>query len=77
MVKKPEKEEAKITATDGYKDRTSIGPDSSLLIKNAILDDQRVFTCMVVSLNNLKEYPVEVEVHSEYSSYWQKQDCTI
>lgn len=66
-MKQENKEEAKITATDGYKDRASIGPDSSLLIKNAVLDDQRVFTCMVVSMNNLNEYPVEVEVHSEYS----------
>lgn len=65
LVKQEQKEEAKIVATDSYKDRASIGPDSSLLIKNAVLYDQRVFTCMVVSINNLNEYPVEVEVHSE------------
>ncbi|XP_047660990.1 CD166 antigen homolog A isoform X2 [Tachysurus fulvidraco] len=68
LVKQHQKEEAKITATDGYKDRVSIGPDSSLLIKNAILDDQRVFTCMVVSMNNVNEYPVEVEVHKRPSA---------
>lgn len=67
MVKQEQKTEPKITATDSYKDRASIGPDSSLLITHAVLDDQRVFTCMVVSMNNLNEYPVEVEVHSEYS----------
>ncbi|KAK3521999.1 hypothetical protein QTP70_021405, partial [Hemibagrus guttatus] len=68
LVKQENKEEAKITATDGYKDRASIGNDSSLLIKNAVLDDQRVFTCMVVSMNNLNEYPVEVEVHKKPSA---------
>ncbi|KAK2823459.1 hypothetical protein Q7C36_020059 [Tachysurus vachellii] len=68
LVKQAQKEEAKISATDGYKDRASIEPDSSLLIKNAILDDQRVFTCMVVSINNLNEYPVEVEVHKKPSA---------
>lgn len=67
MVKQEQKDEAKITATDSYKDRASIGTDSSLLISHADLSDQRVFTCMVVSMNNLQEYPVEVEVHSEYS----------
>ncbi|XP_047679095.1 CD166 antigen homolog isoform X4 [Tachysurus fulvidraco] len=68
LVKQHQKEEAKITATDGYKDRVSIGPDSSLLIKNAILDDQRVFTCLLVSMNNVNEYPVEVEVHKRPSA---------
>lgn len=67
MVKQEQKVEPKITATDSYKDRASIGPDSSLLISKAVLDDQRIFTCMVVSMSNLNEYPVEVEVHSEYT----------
>lgn len=66
-MKQEQKDEAKITATDSYKDRASIGPDSSLLIRQAVLDDQRIFTCMVVSMANLNEYPVEVEVHSEYT----------
>lgn len=66
-MKHLQKEEAKITATDSYKDRASIGPDSSLLIRQAVLDDQRLFTCMVVSMSNVNEYPVEVEVHSEYT----------
>lgn len=67
LLKQAQKDEPKIIAIDSYKDRASIGPDSSLLISQAALDDQRVFTCMVVSMYNLKEYPVEVEVHSEYS----------
>lgn len=65
-MKQAHKDEEKITATDSYKNRTSIEPDSSLLILQAVIDDQRLFTCMVVSMSNLKEYPVEVEVHSEY-----------
>ncbi|MCJ8742504.1 hypothetical protein PDJAM_G00082820 [Pangasius djambal] len=68
LVKQEQKDEAKITATDSYKDRASIGPDSSLLISHAVLDDQRVFTCMVVSMSNLKEYPVDVEVHKRPSA---------
>lgn len=67
LVKQEQKDEPKITAIDSYKDRVNIEPDSSLLIHHAVLDDQRVFTCMVVSMSNLMEYPVEVEVHSEYS----------
>lgn len=66
-MKQAQKDEAKITATDTYKTRASIGSDSSLQISHAVLDDQRIFTCMVVSMSNLNEYPVEVEVHSEYS----------
>ncbi|XP_017344381.1 CD166 antigen homolog A [Ictalurus punctatus] len=68
LVKQEQKDEAKITATDSYKDRASIGTDSSLLISHADLSDQRVFTCMVVSINNLQEYPVEVEVHKRPSA---------
>ncbi|KAI5099892.1 CD166 antigen-like A isoform X1 [Silurus meridionalis] len=68
LVKQVQKEKAKIIATDSYKDRTSIDSDSSLIITGAILDDQRFFTCMVVSSNNVNEYPVEVEVHKRPSA---------
>ncbi|KAM9455394.1 CD166 antigen homolog A isoform 1-T1 [Clarias gariepinus] len=68
LVKQAQKDEAKITATDTYKTRASIGSDSSLQISHAVLDDQRIFTCMVVSMSNLNEYPVEVEVHKRPSA---------
>lgn len=66
LVKQAQKDEATVSATDGYKSRVSIAANSSLLIARGSLADQRVFTCMVVSLTNLEEYSVEVKVHSEY-----------
>ncbi|KAL7847560.1 hypothetical protein AOLI_G00222780 [Acnodon oligacanthus] len=68
LVKQAQKDDAKVSATDGYKDRINITADSSLLITKATLGDQRVFTCMVVSINNLNEYPVEVEVRKRPSA---------
>ncbi|XP_031428508.1 CD166 antigen homolog A isoform X2 [Clupea harengus] len=62
LVKQAHKEEATIQATDGYKARVSISANFSLLITKATLDDQRVFTCMLVWGTNVEEYPVEVEV---------------
>ncbi len=66
LVKQAQKDEATISATDGYKSRVSIAANSSLLISQSSLADQRVFTCIVVTFNNLKEYSVEVKIHSEY-----------
>ncbi|XP_057176270.1 CD166 antigen homolog A isoform X1 [Triplophysa rosa] len=63
LVKHPQKDEATVSATDGYKNRVSIAENSSLLIAQGSLADQRVFTCMVVSLTNLEEYSVEVKVY--------------
>lgn len=67
LVKQALKDQATVSATDGYKSRVSIAANSSLLISQGSLTDQRVFTCMVVSLTNLDEYPVEVKVYSEYT----------
>ncbi|XP_051541959.1 CD166 antigen homolog A-like isoform X2 [Myxocyprinus asiaticus] len=67
LVKQAQKDEAIMSATDGYKNRVSIADNSSLLITQGMLADQRVFTCMVVSLTNLKEYPVEVKVYKKPS----------
>lgn len=66
LVKQAVKDQATVSATDGYKSRVSINTNSSLLIAQGSLADQRVFTCMVVSLTNLEEYSVEVKVYSEY-----------
>uniref|UniRef100_A0A672KFP0 CD166 antigen homolog n=1 Tax=Sinocyclocheilus grahami TaxID=75366 RepID=A0A672KFP0_SINGR len=62
LVKQAQKDEATVSATDGYKSRVSIAANSSLLITQGSLTDQRVFTCMVVSLTNLKEHSVEVKL---------------
>lgn len=67
LVKQAAKDQATVSATDSYKSRVSIATNSSLLIAQGSLADQRVFTCMVVSLTNLEEYSVEVKVYSEYT----------
>ncbi|KAJ8347635.1 hypothetical protein SKAU_G00262240 [Synaphobranchus kaupii] len=63
LTKGRDPEEVKIQATNSYKDRASITGDASLLIANATLDDEKTFTCMVVTSADIKEYPVNVEVH--------------
>ncbi|XP_016413886.1 CD166 antigen homolog A isoform X2 [Sinocyclocheilus rhinocerous] len=68
LVKQAQKDEATVSATDGYKSRVSIAANSNLLITQGSLADQRVFTCMVVSLTNLKEYSVEVKVYKKPSA---------
>ncbi|XP_072514701.1 CD166 antigen homolog A isoform X2 [Salminus brasiliensis] len=68
LVKQALKDDAKISAPDSYKNRISITPESSLLITQATLSDQRVFTCIVVSSANLYEYPVRVEVRKKPSA---------
>lgn len=40
--------------------------NSSLLLSDARLTDQRMFTCMVVAGENIVEYPVNIVVYSEY-----------
>lgn len=67
LVKQAQKDEATVSATDGYKNRVSIAANSSLMIARGSLTDQRVFTCMVVSFTNLQEYSVEVRVYKKPS----------
>lgn len=40
--------------------------NSSLLLTEAKLTDQRTFTCMVVAGADIPEYPVNVVIYSEY-----------
>lgn len=68
LVKQAAKDQATVSATDGYKSRVSITTNSSLLIAQGSLADQRVFTCMLVSLTNLEEYSVEVKVYKKPST---------
>jgi len=65
LVKKAN-EDTKISATDEYKDRVSMAENSSLLLSAAKLSDQRTFTCMVVAASDIKEYPINLEILSEY-----------
>lgn len=65
LIKQAHNEKATVQATDEYNQRVSIDKDLSLLITRASLNDQRTFTCMVVSETDLLEYPVSVLVHSK------------
>ena len=66
MLKHAQKGEAVVQATDGYATRVAMADNSSLLISQGTLKDERVYTCMVVSESNLREYPVSVVVYSKY-----------
>ncbi|XP_047463332.1 CD166 antigen homolog [Mugil cephalus] len=68
LIKQTQSDEATIQATDDYAKRVSIDDNFSLHVTQASLNDQNVFTCMVVSESNLAEYPVDVIVHKKPSS---------
>lgn len=52
-----------ISATDEYKVRINMADNSSLLLSEAKLTDQRTFTCMVVTGADIPEYPVNVVIY--------------
>nr|XP_020477401.1 CD166 antigen homolog isoform X1 [Monopterus albus]XP_020477402.1 CD166 antigen homolog isoform X1 [Monopterus albus] len=68
LVKQARNDPATVQATDDYAQRVSIDDKFSLLISQASLKDEKTFTCMVVSDNNLMEYPVLVVVYKKPSS---------
>uniref|UniRef100_UPI003AADE22D CD166 antigen homolog A n=1 Tax=Centroberyx gerrardi TaxID=166262 RepID=UPI003AADE22D len=68
LVKQIQKGEATVQATDDYAQRVSIADNSSLLISQGSLKDQRTFTCMVVSVTNLMEFPITVVVNKKPST---------
>ncbi|XP_035035414.1 CD166 antigen homolog A isoform X1 [Hippoglossus stenolepis] len=68
LVKQASNEQATVQATDDYARRVSIDKKSNLLITQATLKDQKTFTCMIVSVNNILEFPVPVAVHKKPSS---------
>uniref|UniRef100_A0AAQ4PD32 Activated leukocyte cell adhesion molecule a n=1 Tax=Gasterosteus aculeatus aculeatus TaxID=481459 RepID=A0AAQ4PD32_GASAC len=68
LIKQASSKEATVQATDNYSGRVSIDDKLGLLITEASLKDQKIFTCMVVSTSNLMEYPVSVVVYKKPSS---------
>ncbi|XP_041924142.1 CD166 antigen homolog [Alosa sapidissima] len=54
------KTNATITASDEFKGRVSIGKDDSLLITNAVLSDQKTYTCMMVMISDISEHSMQV-----------------
>ncbi|XP_051793629.1 CD166 antigen homolog [Acanthochromis polyacanthus] len=69
LIKQTRNDQATIQATDDYAQRVSTDDKFSLLINQASLKDQRTFTCMVVSVTDLLEYPVSVIVYKKPSSF--------
>ncbi|KAK7904298.1 hypothetical protein WMY93_016905 [Mugilogobius chulae] len=65
LVIKQDGKEATIQARDSYATRVSIDDEYNLLITGATLQDQHTFTCIVVSLSDLNEYPVSVLIHKK------------
>lgn len=47
-----------------YKTRVSLKDDFSLVITKVTMDDQRIFTCMVVS-GDILEFPVQLAIYSK------------
>lgn len=65
LLVKQSGQNASIIANDEYKGRVNMMADSSLLLSDAKLTDQRFFTCMVVARGDIAEYPVNVLVYSK------------
>ncbi|XP_053177192.1 CD166 antigen homolog A-like [Scomber japonicus] len=63
LLVKKKAENFSVTANDDYKGRVSMAANSSLLLSEAKLTDQRTFTCMVVGEADIKEYPVNVVIY--------------
>lgn len=66
MIKQANDNEVTILASEDYASRISMGDDYSLHVSQASLSDQKIFSCMVVYISNLKEYRLKVLVNSKY-----------
>lgn len=63
LLVKKKNQNVSISATLEYKSRVSMAANSSLLLSEAKLSDQRTFTCMVVAGADIEEYPVNVVIY--------------
>ncbi|XP_034557572.1 LOW QUALITY PROTEIN: CD166 antigen homolog [Notolabrus celidotus] len=63
LLVKQKNQNVSISATDEYKGRVSLAANSSLLLSEATLSDQRTFTCMVVAGADIAEYPVNMVIY--------------
>ncbi|XP_035536063.1 CD166 antigen homolog A-like [Morone saxatilis] len=68
LLVKQKNQNVSISATDGYKGRVSMAANISLLLSEAKLTDQRTFTCMVVTSEDITEYPVIVVIYKAPSN---------
>ncbi|XP_030601175.1 CD166 antigen homolog isoform X1 [Archocentrus centrarchus] len=63
LLTKQKNQNVSIIPTDEYKDRVRMDENFNLLLSAAKLSDQHTFTCMVVALGDVLEYPVNVLIH--------------
>lgn len=63
LLVKQQNQNVSVIATNEYKGRVNLAANSSLLLSEAKLSDQRTFTCMVVYGSNIAEYPVNVVIY--------------
>ncbi|KAF6719217.1 CD166 antigen-like protein A, partial [Oryzias melastigma] len=68
LIKQANDNEVTILASEDYASRISMGDDYSLHVSQASLSDQKIFSCMVVYISNLKEYRLKVLVNKKPSS---------
>lgn len=58
-------ENVSVSNTEDYKDRVSLLANFSLLLSSVKLSDQHTFTCMQTDISDIKEFYIDVVVHSE------------
>ncbi|CAK6963537.1 CD166 antigen homolog A-like [Scomber scombrus] len=63
LLVKNKAQNVSITANEDYKGRVSMAANTSLLLSEAKLTDQRTFTCMVVAVGDIREFPVNVVIY--------------
>lgn len=63
LLTKRGNESVSVSAGNEYKSRVSLASNSSLLLSEAKLSDQRTFTCMLVAGGDINEYPVNVVIY--------------
>ncbi|MBN3323207.1 C166A protein, partial [Atractosteus spatula] len=63
LTKQEQKDGVKILAKDEYKDRVNVTENFSLRITKATLQDEKTFTCLVVTMNDAEEHSTSVRVY--------------
>lgn len=72
LLLKLRSENVSVSATDDYRDRVSLLDNFSLLLSSVKLSDQHTFTCMQTDRTDIKEFYIDVVVHSESTLGFQK-----
>jgi len=65
IIKKLKDLPFEVLAKDGYSNRVSMVDNGSMFLEALTLEDQKVFTCMVVTKDLFSEYHINVVVHKD------------